>query len=304
VRGLALRALVLSVLLPMALTVAARAATVSVGPFVESPSVDPFGSCSRYMMCPPDMVVFTAAAGETNQLVISLESSAYPRHRFVVRDQGAPVQAGAGCAQVDTFAAACTAGAVGPVQLGDGDDWFASGIGGGDLFGGDGQDVLQRRFGPMAGGEGDDVLIGADGAGNGGNDVLMVRMGRGDSGDDVLSCVPREDWCLLEGGSGDDLLTGGAGQDRLLGRSGNDVLRGGANFDVLAGGLGDDRLVGGAGRDHLGGASGADRLVSREDRSAGEATVLDRVDCGTGRRDRAVADRRDDVKRCERVSRG
>jgi hypothetical protein len=44
-------------------------------------------------------------------------------------------------------------------------------------------------------------------------------------------------------------------------------------------------------------------LVSREDRSAGEARVRDRVDCGAGRRDRAVVDRADDVKRCERVAR-
>jgi hypothetical protein len=45
-----------------------------------------------------------------------------------------------------------------------------------------------------------------------------------------------------------------------------DVMHGAADFDRLVGGMG-------------------------EDRPAGEARVLDRVDCGTGRRDLAVADR-------------
>jgi Ca2+-binding RTX toxin-like protein len=297
---LALRAVVLSVLVLVALPGTAGAATASVEPFVESPSVDPFGSCSRYMMCPPDMVVFTAEAGEGNQLVVTVEPGTYPRSRFVLRDQSVPVQAGAGCAQLDPNTVACDAGALGPVQLGDADDWFASGVGGGDLFGGDGHDVLQRRFGPMAGGEGNDVLIGDQGAGGGGDDVLAVRSGSGDAGDDELRCFP-PGWCHLDGGAGDDLLTSGTSRDRLFGRRGDDVLRGGAGVDTLGGGPGDDRLVGGAGRDDLRGDSGTDRLVSREDRSAGERTKSDQVDCGTGRRDRAVADRRDDVERCERV---
>ena len=125
----------------------------------------------------------------------------------------------------------------------------------------------------------------------------------GGAGDDILRCSPTQAWCYLDGGLGNDVLTGGTASDRLLGREGNDLMRGGPNFDRLAGGLGDDRLVGGAGGDHLDGDSGADRLVSREDRSAGEARVLDRVDCGAGRRDLAVVDRADDVNRCERVAR-
>jgi Ca2+-binding RTX toxin-like protein len=143
--------------------------------------------------------------------------------------------------------------------------------------------VLQHIDGRLIGGEGDDVLVGDRGLGGGGNDVLMVRSGAGDSGDDVLRCFPRDTPCHLDGGPGDDLLTGGASRDRLFGRRGNDVLRGGAGPDDLRGG------------------SGTDRLVSREDRSAGERPKSDQVDCGTGRRDRAVADRRDDVERCERV---
>ena len=280
---------------------------MSVEPYVEPPDTDPFGSCARYMQCPPDMVVVTAAPAENNHVVIAAESSVplgtipRPRYRFVVTDP-AGVQAGTGCAQLDFQAAACTAGAVGPVQLGDGDDSFASALGAGDVDGGDGQDVIQDSNGRMTGGAGDDVIVGRRGAGGAGDDVLMVETGVGDSGDDVLKCFPRAQPCRLDGGPGDDLLTGGTSVDRLLGRTGADVLRGGADSDTLEGGRGDDRLAGGAGRDRLRGDAGADRLVSREYRSAGERTSLDRVDCGAGRSDRAVADRRDDVKRCERVA--
>jgi RTX calcium-binding nonapeptide repeat (4 copies) len=256
----------------LALPATASAATASVEPFVESPSVDPFGSCSRYMMCPPDMVVVTAGPAENNHVIVALESSApvpggtRPRYRFVVTDR-AGVQAGAGCEQLYFQAAACTAGTVGPVQLRDGNDWFASSVGSGDVHGGEGQDVIQHSSSRLTGGDGDDVIVGRRGAGGRGDDVMMVESGSGDSGDDVLRCFPRAQPCRLDGGSGDDLLTGGTGFDRLLG------------------------------------GRGADALVSLEDRPAGERLVRDRVDCGTSRLDRAVVDRRDDVKRCERVVR-
>jgi hypothetical protein len=301
-RGGALRVFVFALLLLSAAPAAGRAATVSVEPFREPPDIDPFASCGRYMMCPADMLVLTAAAGEVNQVTITQESAGFRRLRIVVRDDGVPVQPGPGCERVDDRTAACIAGAIGPVYLGDGGDRIDSP--GGDVFGGDGADLLSTRFGFGAkGDDGDDVLIGSRGEGGRGDDLLAVAVGLGDAGDDILRCFPPDAWCHLDGGPGDDLLTGGTGLDRLFGRRGNDVMHGGANFDILAGGLGDDRLVGAAGGgDHLDGDSGADLLVSREDRSAGEARVLDRVDCGTGRRDRAIADRRDDVKRCEQVA--
>ena len=257
-------AFLLSLLILVALPATAGAATVSVEPFAEPPDIDPFGSCGRYMTCPPDMVVVTAAPAENNHVVIAKENSAPvegstgQRYRFIVTDR-AGVQAGPGCAQLDFQAAACTAGAIGPVRLGDGDDWFASGFGAGDVHGGDGQDVLQQIDGRMIGGAGDDVIVGRRGAGGAGDDVLMVQLGAGGSGNDTLKCFPRGQPCRLDGGRGDDLLTGGTGVDRLFGRRGADVLRAG---------LGEDR-----------------------------------VDCGAGHRDRAVAGRRDAVKRCERVTR-
>jgi Ca2+-binding RTX toxin-like protein len=297
----ALRAFVLSLLLLLAAPAVAGAARASVEPFREPPDVDPFGSCGRYAQCPADMLVFTAAAGEVNQVTITTETAGFRRLRIVVREEVVPVQPGPGCERLDDRTAACVAGTIGPVYLGDGDDRIDSPNG--DVHGGEGADILSVRFGAgVKGDDGDDVLIGIQGEGGRGDDLLAVTSGLGGAGDDILRCFPPNAWCHLDGGLGDDVLTGGTGIDQLLGRRGNDVMHGGANSDRLAGGPGDDRLAGGAGRDQLEGNSGADRLVSREDRSAGEARRLDRVDCGTGRRDRAVVDRADDVKRCERVT--
>jgi Ca2+-binding RTX toxin-like protein len=137
-----------------------------------------------------------------------------------------------------------------------------------------------------------DILRGTDG-----DDVIAAR-----GGDDTVSARGGDD--LVCGARGADVIRGGRGDDRLRGGRGDDRLRGGTGNDVTHGGASDDRLVGGAGRDLLRGASGADRLVSRERRAAGQARVSDRVDCGPGRPDLAVADRRDHVKRCERVRLG
>jgi hypothetical protein len=267
------------------------------------------------------MVVLTAASGETNHVAITEAVVSPGQTRYLVRDKLAPVLAGPGCERVDepppAAAVVCTAGAIGPQQLGDGDDWitsprgWASGGDGDDVMtvnfgfadGGEGDDVLLVDTGEADGEEGDDVLIGGRGAGGSGHDRLIVGSGLGESGDDVLSCFPRGSGCYLNGGAGDDVLTGDTGRDRLFGAGGRDLVDGRAQDDVLDGGVGNDRLIGGAGRDALGGGAGTDRLEAREDRSAGEKPTKDRVDCGTGRRDQATVDRRDRVKRCERVTR-
>lgn len=284
----------MAVLLLVAMPTGAGAATVSVEPFVERlpPDDDGFGSCGRYAQCPTDMVVFTAGSGETNRVAITEAVVRLGQARYLVRDKGASVVAGPGCERVDEdalppvpAAAICTAAAIGPQQLGDGDDWISSPGGwasGGDgddvLFafrgdGGSGDDVLFTTWGE--GGRGDDLVIGQRGAGGRGDDRLMLDSGLGDSGNDTLSCFPQRSGCYLSGGAGDDALTGGTG---------------------------DDRLIGGAGTDVLGGGAGADRLVAREDRSAGAKPRKDRVDCGAGRRDQATVDGRDRVRHCERVT--
>ena len=55
-------------------------------------------------------------------------------------------------------------------------------------------------------------------------------------------------------------------------------------------------LVGGRGKDKLFGGAGNDTLDARDGKR-------DTVDCGAGRRDLARVDRRDRVRRCERVKR-
>jgi Ca2+-binding RTX toxin-like protein len=307
----ALHATALALFLLIVVPAAANASTVSVEPYRERPDVDPFGSCGRYMNCPADMVVLTAASGETNYVAITEAVVGLGQTRYLVRDERAPVVAGAGCERVDDNAAVCTAEAVGPQQLGEGDDWLASP--GGQAYGGDGDDVITLRsrgtnpqysayLNLVDGGEGDDVLSGEEGNGGGGDDVLLVRRGRGDAGDDILRCPPNL-LCGVRGGSGNDLLFGGRVANQLLGQSGDDLLHGRAGDDELRGGPGDDRLVGGANADELGGGAGADSLEAREDRSVGEKSRKDRVDCGAGRRDRATVDRRDRVRRCEGVTR-
>jgi DNA-binding beta-propeller fold protein YncE len=86
--------------------------------------------------------------------------------------------------------------------------------------------------------------------------------------------------------AGHDLLIGGAGADRLFGGRGRDRLRGGRGRDRLRGGRGRDRLRGGPGRDRL------------HVRGGGR----DRVHCGDGR-DTVRVDKRDSVRRCERIIR-
>lgn len=81
---------------------------------------------------------------------------------------------------------------------------------------------------------------------------------------------------VLVGTRGSDRLVGGSGRDRIRGRGGSDRIRAGSGGpDCLMGSLGSDRL----------------RAVNRK---------RDVVRCGPGR-DRAVVDRKDRVRGCERV---
>jgi Ca2+-binding RTX toxin-like protein len=100
----------------------------------------------------------------------------------------------------------------------------------------------------LIGGEGEDLLVGADG------DNQLV----GAEGDDILHGMAGDD--QLVGGEGDDILDGGEGDDQLIGGEGNDQLEGGAGDDVLLGGVGNDELKGGTGEDVLLGGEGQDYL--------------------------------------------
>jgi len=318
------RALLTGLALLMALPTGAGAATVRVEPF-RQPPIDNAGDgyCGKIgIPCPTDMVSLTAAAGEANN--VSFAYQAIPgtggsapgstpfRERINVRDQN-PLQVGPGCERVDAFAATCEAGARGPVELGDGQDRIRD-VEDYPVSGGTGDDVMAVSHGD--GGPGDDVLVIGDGDGGSGNDRIICPPDQvsafcglnGGPGNDVLKCDPRDTSCFFGGGSGNDRLIGGVKgefglQDKLVGGSGRDSLDGRGGNDRLDGGSGNDRLRGGGGADVLRGGTGADRLEARELRSRGEHTARDKVDCGAGRRDRANADRRDRVRRCERVRR-
>ena len=91
-----------------------------------------------------------------------------------------------------------------------------------------------------------------------------------------------------------DRVKGFPAGDRLDGLGGEDFLTGENGEDCLFGGGGNDRLKGGAGIDRLIGGGGIDSL---DVRGGGR----DSVDCGAGKRDLVRADRRDKLRRCERV---
>jgi hypothetical protein len=166
-----------------------------------------------------------------------------------------------------------------------GNDTLTGTIAGDNLFGFAGNDRLNGLAGDdcLTGGPGNDRLNGGNGT-----DVL-----EGGPGNDVASGGNGVD--KLNGGSGRDRLSGGAGKDTLNGLSGNDSLTGGAGNDKLGGSTGNDKLNGGAGRNSYNGGPGNDTInaVNR---------VAETIDCGSGR-DRATVDRKDRVKRCERVVR-
>jgi Ca2+-binding RTX toxin-like protein len=82
----------------------------------------------------------------------------------------------------------------------------------------------------------------------------------------------------LGGSRRGDRIVGSEYGDRITGRRGNDVLTGNGGRDCLGGGRGDDGLIANDGR-------------------------RDKLDCGPGRHDRAVVDRRDRTKGCEIIRR-
>lgn len=120
-------------------------------------------------------------------------------------------------------------------------------------------------------------------------------------GDDVRAGGPGTD--ILLGRRGADVLRGMGGRDCLYGQRGADRLYGGAGNDVLSGGAGGDRLTDARGSDRFAGGAGND-VIDARDASPSDRRRRDRVNCGAGRRDRALVDRRDIVARdCERVVR-
>ena len=124
----------------------------------------------------------------------------------------------------------------------------------------------------------------------------------GGDGDDLLKGQGADD--CLEGGTGTDVLDGGDGNDRLAGSSGRDRLSGGTGDDKLTAGKGNDRLTGGPGNDTISPGSGRDTVNAGggNDTINSVDGVKETIDCGAGL-DTVRADKRDRLKRCEKVTR-
>ena len=173
------------------------------------------------------------------------------------------------------------------IDLGPGVDSGQGGLGNDLMLGGLGNDR-------MAGDSGSDRIRGGSSTdrieGGFGDDVL-----HGQSGNDRVNGSRGGD--RINGGSSNDVISAGSSGDRVAGDEGNDRINGNSGNDLLKGNSGKDRITGSTGRDRISSGSGADRINSRDGQR-------DRVNCGSGRRDTVVADRRDRVSgNCERVLR-
>jgi RTX calcium-binding nonapeptide repeat (4 copies) len=178
---------------------------------------------------PQAFVHYTAAAGETNTIVVTRETAT----SFLVRDATAPITPGRNCVSLAPNEVRCA-------------------LSGNDVS-------VPFNSLSISAGDGDDSidLSGAS---------LSATVSAG-TGDDVAQAprFPSE----LAGDEGNDVLRGGAQADSLLGGPGHDVLLGGAGSDALDGDAlssgdiassGNDRLLGGGGRDLLVTTAGRDRL--------------------------------------------
>ncbi|MFF5900806.1 calcium-binding protein [Streptomyces argenteolus] len=250
-----------------ALTVTLLSAGLAVGPAAAASSASSSASVSEVKArvggdWETRSIVFTAAAGQTNDLSIYPMYTSDGIRRIGFRDV-VPLEPGEHCAYSsaeDTTAVVCElpADSARPdridVFLGDGDDTIAAFTPGmNTVSGGAGDDELHAHTArTVLGDAGDDMVMGpATLHGGDGADQLMgdsenQRMWGG-RGDDMIEGYGGDD--TVYGGSGDDHVMGGDGRDILLGGSGDDTVRGEGGDDFVCGGTGKDILDGGDGRD-------------------------------------------------------
>jgi Ca2+-binding RTX toxin-like protein len=283
-----------------------------------------------------DLLYFAAGSGEANEVTFALTSHGRGTLTIRVADAGADLEAGSGCVAVTAREASCEIHASPGsrfaevlVYLGDEDDsliadipcyladiyceFSAHGEGGNDhlvgrpdeiddLYGGEGNDLLEGRAGAecapgprprcdgdrLFGDPGDDLLRG--GAGNDqfdpgeGADSIHGGAGRYDKVwyhlvvgagvrvelDDLANDGPpgehdnaRSDVEVVFGSPGDDTLIGTTRRNVLEGALGNDRIFGRGGNDRLSGSWGTDLVVGGRGNDHLFLGRGRDRGYGR-----------------------------------------
>ena len=167
---------------------------------------------------------------------------------------------------------------------GNGNDWLSGGDGNDVIFGGAGTDAFYGGAGDdilvveiaelknVHGGEGHDRLSLEDSAsaikGVSINlaaleveQVIGTNFADTLDGSGVTTADPYNQFAVISGGGGADIITGSAFSDVLNGDGGNDKLYGGAGNDGIWGGDGADTITGGAGNDSLFGGTGADTFV-------------------------------------------
>ena len=154
------------------------------------------------------MIVFKAASGKANRVVISSGSTYY----YLTIDDRYPIKAGSGCKPVkgDRTKVTCGLGELTErirVRVYDRGDSVTN----------------KTRLQLIAyGGSGNDTIRGASAG-----DLIY-----GESGNDTVYGNGGNDKIL--GGSGRDKLYGGSGNDRLIGGPGKDKLRGGPGADHIS----------------------------------------------------------------------
>ena len=276
-----IRAAVLAAALPLALHVVADANAASV------------------VKTPGDDVTFSAAAGEDNDLTISLTNDG-----VIFDDAANPVTtASPGCHVVSPHSAKCSSPVTKlTVSVGDGTNKVISGVDAAttitaasdsynEFWSGDGDDELNGGAAPdkLNGGDGNDVLNGY-----GGNDTLTGWDGNDklNGGDDLDILVADNGADVLDGGPRNDIADYGARTKRVVvtldgvandggrgfgvlpdendnvlstveqvnGSSADDLLVGSASDNGLWGNDGDDVIEGGDGDDRLHGFAGDDVL--------------------------------------------
>ena len=131
-----------------------------------------------------------------------------------------------------------------------------------------------------------------------GDDVMVINAGKGDGVPARYSAVLRGQIGadVLRGGRADDVLRGDQGRDVVAGWSGDDLLFGGNGSDGLIGFTGDDTLNGEKGRDALFGQKGRDLMFGGPQNDvllARDGFRDPKLECGPGKRQRAITDRRD-----------
>jgi Ca2+-binding RTX toxin-like protein len=255
IRSASVGALGLGLIIPIAGVTAANAVTPSA-----TAEVTGDGAYLRY----------TAAAGQTNQLVVTEDEHYTGDGSFVfLIDDVVPITAGTGCGypdSTDQTKVSCTVSNllesqdpynVATLSLGDGNDTVAY------------RNTAEQGFflNTIDLGAGNDKSTDTGAVdvntvyGKTGNDTIsLLGNGIADAGDGNDTVYADGTFAFVNGGNGNDVLKGGAGAQDLYGDAGNDTIYGGTGSDALFGGPGSDVLYGNSGADRLYGNSGNDKL--------------------------------------------